>query len=115
MRDKARKREYQRNYMRKRREKLRQKQLEEKQKAQKESLSNLDLNVGMKPLKPEFMTFKEYRELFPNASFKRYLRDKIRFQKDSKVRELEQPTQLSSNEKEYEKAMRERSESENIF
>lgn len=104
-----------RRYMKARREKERQKKKALKQEQAKQSLSNLDLNIGIKPLKPSFMSFKEYRNIVPHASFSEYLRAKKQFQKDNEIRELETPKELTKDEDEFRKGIKNRRKSQNIF
>lgn len=75
-----------------------------------------DLNFGLrKPKLEPFMSWSEYKEIFEDATFKMYLKDKQKFLDEQKVRPLNERINLSSQESQYKEGVRNRSEGQNIF
>lgn len=75
-----------------------------------------DLNFGLrKPKLEPFMSWSEYKQIFENATFKMYLKDKQKFLDEQKVRPLKHQPNITSSEQQYKEGVRNRSEKTNIF
>ena len=67
----------------------RKKRFEEKEAEVKEQIERGNINYALgDPKAPKFMSFQEYRKLFPNKTFKLYLAEKIRFEKENRMRSV---------------------------
>jgi hypothetical protein len=72
------------------RESKRRQRAKQKEEAMK-SVDPLDLNYGMKPTKPKFMTFEEYCEEYPDSTKTDWIRAKIVFDHEQSLPKSEEP------------------------
>lgn len=66
----------------------RRKRAREKQAEIKEQIKRGNINFGVKAKRTPFMSHEEYKRHFPNASFPSFLKEKIKFEKENRVRSV---------------------------
>lgn len=67
------------------RERKRRKRAKEREAEIAEQHARGNINYGPRTKAEQFMTFEEFKRHFPNASFRQYLDEKIKFQKEHRV------------------------------
>lgn len=70
------------------RERKRRKRARQKEADVEEQIKRGNINYGLKTRREQFMTHEEYKRHFPNASFPSYLKEKITFEKENRVRSV---------------------------
>lgn len=76
------------NYNRYMKEYMKRRRAEQKETDENRSLANMDLNYGMKPFREEFISFEEWKTANPDGRFQDYLKEKIQFDEEQRVRPL---------------------------